>query len=97
MEDFPFRNGNFQIDGLNRVVTLNDVSVRIPLLSEVKSIGISTNPAPVSGIRSLNPLTIAFVAPTALMVLVPTNGPFSFQPTVGWSGGLKLAGIGDGA
>ena len=56
----------------------------------------STNPEPVSGIRSLNPLTMAFVGPLALIVFGPTSGPFSFQPTVGVNGGLKFAGIGYG-
>ena len=75
-------------------MTLNDVRVKIPLLSEVKSIGMSTKPWPVSGMRSLNALTMRFVVPTALMVFVPTNTPFSLQPTVGFNGGLNPAGIG---
>ena len=33
-----------------------------------------------------------FVAPTALIVLEPTNAPFSVQPTDGFEGGLKPAG-----
>ena len=37
------------------------------------------------------------VAPTALIVLEPTNAPFSLHPTVGFNGGLKPAGIGYGA